>query len=52
GLAIFEGETYAKILEVFANEEYWRVIIPDEANVIAREECQALPLDLFTVLEK
>ncbi|KAJ7691627.1 hypothetical protein B0H17DRAFT_559331 [Mycena rosella] len=52
GMGTFEAESYAKIFEVFENEEYLRVVKPDEANYLARDECQLLPLDLLTVLEK
>ncbi|KAJ6531921.1 EthD domain-containing protein [Mycena capillaripes] len=52
GIAIFEGESYAKIFEVFQNEEYKRVIIPDEEKFIDRQGCQMIPLDLLSVIDK
>ncbi|KAI8994043.1 hypothetical protein BD414DRAFT_411737 [Trametes punicea] len=36
GLAIFEAESYEKLLEVFGSEEYKRVIVPDEAKFLDR----------------
>ncbi|KAJ7126869.1 hypothetical protein C8R44DRAFT_617351 [Mycena epipterygia] len=50
GMAIFEGESYAKIFEVFQNEEYLRVVVPDEERFIDRAGCKMLTLDLFTIL--
>ncbi|KAJ7030366.1 hypothetical protein B0H16DRAFT_1512346 [Mycena metata] len=52
GVAIFEGESYAKIFEIFQNEEYLTKVIPDEANFFIRDQSQVLPLDLITVFEK
>ncbi|KAJ7903414.1 hypothetical protein B0H14DRAFT_3421638 [Mycena olivaceomarginata] len=50
GMAIFEGESYAQIFEVFQNEEYQKVIVPDEQHFIDRLNCQMLPFDLNTVI--
>ncbi|KAJ7475960.1 hypothetical protein FB451DRAFT_263796 [Mycena latifolia] len=52
GMVIFEGESYAKIFEVFQSEEYNRIVVPDEENFLDRQGAQMLPLDLFTVIDK
>ncbi|KAJ6576622.1 hypothetical protein DFH09DRAFT_1149881 [Mycena vulgaris] len=52
GMAIFEAESYAKIFEVFQNEEYKRIVVPDEHKFVDREASQIFPLDLFTVIDK
>lgn len=49
GMAIFEGESYEKIMEVFTNEEYNRVVVPDEENFLDRKASVAVPLDLVPV---
>lgn len=33
GMAIFEAESYEKIMAIFQDEEYMRVVIPDESKV-------------------
>ncbi|KAJ7678933.1 hypothetical protein DFH06DRAFT_975016 [Mycena polygramma] len=52
GMAIFEGESLAKIFEVFTHPEYQEKVIPDEKSFVNREACQMLPLDLLTVIDK
>jgi len=34
GLAVFEAESYDKILAIFSSEEYQRVVYPDEAKFL------------------
>ncbi|KAJ7364155.1 hypothetical protein DFH08DRAFT_267430 [Mycena albidolilacea] len=52
GIAIFEAESYAKIFEVFQNEEYQKKIIPDNDVFLDAKGCQLLPLDVLTVVDK
>ncbi|KAJ7455336.1 hypothetical protein B0H11DRAFT_252492 [Mycena galericulata] len=52
GLVVFEAESYAKIFEIFQNEEYLKVLVPDEKRFIDREASVVLPLDLNTVINK
>jgi len=46
GLAIFEAESYDKIMEVFGSEEYQRVVHPDEAVFLDVENRQLFAADL------
>lgn len=36
GIAIFEAESFEKIVEVFTSEEYLRVVVPDEEKFFDR----------------
>ena len=36
GMAIFEAETYEKILEVFAHPDYTSIVVPDELKFMNR----------------
>ena len=38
GMAIFEAESIEKIYEVFADEEYVRLVIPDEERLFVRSK--------------
>ncbi|KAI0702934.1 hypothetical protein C8T65DRAFT_655135 [Cerioporus squamosus] len=38
GMAIFEAETMDKIAEVFQDEEYNRVVVPDEERFMSRKD--------------
>ncbi|KAF8184646.1 kinase-like domain-containing protein [Mycena galopus ATCC 62051] len=49
GMAIFEGESLAKIFEVFQSEQYQKIIVPDEENFIDRTKFQMIPL-IYTLL--
>ena len=50
GMAIFEGESYEKIMECFMDEEYNRVVVPDEEGLFDRKRSVAIPLDLVVGL--
>jgi EthD domain len=52
GLAIFEADSYEKIFAVFKDEDYLKIVVPDELKFIDRDNCQMLPLDLGTILDK
>ncbi|KAF8186576.1 hypothetical protein K438DRAFT_2153255 [Mycena galopus ATCC 62051] len=51
GMSIFEGESFAKIFEVFQSEQYQKIIVPDEENFIDRTKFQMIPFDLHTALD-
>lgn len=36
GVAIFEAETLEKILEIFTDEDYLRIAVPDEEKFVDR----------------
>ena len=50
GLAVFEAVSYNEILECFTDEEYKRVVVPDEEKFIDRERAIAMPADLVGVI--
>ncbi|KAK7033229.1 EthD domain-containing protein [Favolaschia claudopus] len=52
GMAIFEAESYDKILEIFQSEEYQKTVNPDADKFLDRPKCQLLPLSLVTVIDK
>lgn len=52
GLAIFEAESYDKIIEVFTSEEYKKNAIPDEEKFLDRSKIICFPADLVTVIDK
>ncbi|KAJ7737896.1 hypothetical protein DFH07DRAFT_841648 [Mycena maculata] len=52
GMSMFKAKSYAKIFEIFQNEEYLKVVVPDKKLFLNREGCQVLPLDLFTIIDK
>jgi hypothetical protein len=48
GLAIFEAESYEKIIEVFGSEEYQRIVYPDEAAFLNVEKRQLFAADIVS----
>lgn len=36
GMAIFEAESYEKIIEVFTHPDYLRIVVPDEEKFFDR----------------
>ena len=36
GIAVFEAESYEKIIEVFTSPDYARVVVPDEEKFFDR----------------
>ena len=40
GMAIFEAESYDKIMEVLTHPEYLRTVGPDELNMLDRSKSQ------------
>lgn len=49
-MATFEAESYEKIMECFMDEEYNRVVVPDEESFLDRKRSVAVPLDLMVGL--
>jgi hypothetical protein len=52
GLAIYEADSYEKIFAIFRDEEYLKVVLPDQKKFVDREGSQVLPVDLATILDK
>lgn len=52
GIAVFEGESYEKILEVFMSEEYKRLAYDDELNYIDRSKSVFLPGSIVTYIDR
>ncbi len=52
GIAVFEGESYEKILEVFLSDEYKRLAYDDETNYIDRSKSVFLPGSLTTFVDR
>lgn len=52
GMAIFEAESYEKIFQVFINQEYSEVIVPDEEKFFDRTKSLMIAGDLATFLDQ
>lgn len=52
GIALFEAESFEKILAIFDDEEYKRVVIPDELKFIDRPNCMFFPVNFATIFER
>ena len=51
GIAIFEAASYEKIFEVFADDDYKKIVIPDEERFLDRSKFTALPCDMAPVYD-
>ncbi|KAF6226593.1 hypothetical protein HO173_012492 [Letharia columbiana] len=51
GMAIFEAPSYAMIAACFQDEEYQKIVVPDEENFLDRGRCFALAAELVPVLD-
>ena len=51
GIAIFEATSLDKIFEIFQDEEYLRVVVPDEQNFFDHENAQILAGPFATVID-
>ncbi|KAF6227375.1 hypothetical protein HO133_008819 [Letharia lupina] len=51
GMAIFEAPSYAMTAACFQDEEYQKIVVPDEENFLDRGRCFALAADLVPVLD-
>ena len=52
GIAVFEAESYEKIMEVFQSEEYQRVSRPDESSFLDRSKTCFCPGTIITYIDK
>lgn len=52
GIAIFEATSLDKIFEIFQDEEYLRVVVPDEHNFFDHENAQILAGPFATIIDK
>lgn len=52
GIALFEAESYEKILEVFTSQEYQNIGFPDEQNFLDRSKTVFFPGTLITYIDK
>lgn len=52
GFAVFEAESYEKILEIFDSEEYKRTVYLDEDKFIERGKCIFFPGSLVTYIDR
>ncbi|KAJ7461818.1 hypothetical protein B0H11DRAFT_116613 [Mycena galericulata] len=52
GMIVFEAESYAKIMEVLKNEDFQEIAMADAENFIDVPQCQFVPLDLITPIDK
>ena len=52
GMAVFEAESWEKLLEVFSHPEYARVVYPDEQHILDRERTQIFAGEFATILER
>ncbi|KAI0661438.1 hypothetical protein C8Q70DRAFT_911484 [Cubamyces menziesii] len=52
GIAIFEATSLDKIFEIFRDEEYLRVVVPDEHKFFDHENAQILAGPFATIINK
>ncbi|KAH9942249.1 uncharacterized protein BXZ73DRAFT_97667 [Epithele typhae] len=52
GIAIFEATSLDKIFEIFQDEEYLRVVVPDEHNFFDHENAQILAGPFASIIDK
>jgi len=52
GLALFEAESFEKFFAIFEDEEYKKIVVPDELKFIDRPKCTLLPLNLATIYDR
>ena len=51
GIAIFEATSLDKIFEIFQDEEYLRVVVPDEFKFFDHERAQILAGPFATIID-
>ena len=51
GIAIFEATSLDKIFEIFQDEEYLRVVVPDELNFFDHDNAQILAGPFATIID-
>jgi len=52
GIAIFEAPSYEKIMEVFADEEYKKVVKPEQEKCVDVKRITAFPCDLVDIFNE
>ncbi|KAH9895237.1 hypothetical protein C8Q73DRAFT_665487 [Cubamyces lactineus] len=52
GIAIFEATSLNKIFDIFQDEEYLRVVVPDELKFFDHENAQILAGPFATIIDK
>lgn len=52
GMAIFEAESFEKLIEVFTDAEYLAVVVPDEDNFFDRTKSPLISGEFTTFLDK
>ncbi|KAI0829731.1 hypothetical protein BC628DRAFT_1408560 [Trametes gibbosa] len=52
GIAVFEATSLDKIFEIFQDEEYLRVVVPDEHKFFDHENAQILAGPFATIIDK
>ncbi|KAK0489351.1 hypothetical protein IW261DRAFT_410457 [Armillaria novae-zelandiae] len=51
GIVIMEGESFEKVLRITTDEEYERVLVPDEVGFLDREKTQVVPLNFGVFID-
>lgn len=51
GIAIFEAPSYEKIFECFSDDDYKKVIVPDEEKFLDRSRTVAFPMDIVPIFD-
>jgi len=51
GMAIFEAPTYEKIFKVFQDEDYNKIVVPDEERFLNRGKSLAFPADVIPIFD-
>ena len=51
GLAVFEAESYDKIMEIFASEEYNTIGLPAEQKFLDRSKTAFVPGTIITFID-
>ncbi|KAJ6571269.1 hypothetical protein B0H19DRAFT_1064384 [Mycena capillaripes] len=52
GMAILEGESYEKLMEIFKSEEFVKLLKPDVEKYTDVSELRLMPLDIITAIDK
>ena len=52
GMAVFEAESYEKLLEVFSHPDYQKVVYPDEQVILDRSRSQVVAGQFATFVDK
>ena len=50
-MAIFEAKSYERLFEIFSDEEYEKIVVPDEEKFLDRGKSVAFPLDIIPIFD-